>query len=272
MVENTLKNNSKASIINKNSTFSYKNIFIRKGDLDTLGKNNQLNDIILSFYSEYLVEKEKLASIKNDILILDPAVVVNLYFDDDIEDLYNMLTPLNLISKKIIFLPINDSKDRFNYKSGLHWALLVYFVEQNKFFYVDSTLSTIDNIYIIAKRLVQVLKYDANNISNNKNSIIEITFKDEIELLLMGSQSNSYDCGMFVLMYMEEILNIIVDDYNSKIQNFILCISKRNKSNNCDNKQEYVDLALKLKKRVKESEFLSKRKEMYSLIVSYIKN
>lgn len=212
----------------KNSTYSYENVFIRYEDPECLKDYNQLNDICISFYFEWLANKINC----KDLIFLDPAMVINIYFDDSIEDLQQVMGFLDLKSKKYIFIPLNDSQDRFKVGSGMHWSLLIYSVVDNLFFYIDSTSSYISSTDNITEKLIKI-------IFNETKQII-------IHKIFTGIQSNSYDCGMFVLMFSEALATHL------------------SKSDEFD--QELIN---KILGQIQQKDVLNKRKEIYDLIKSF---
>jgi hypothetical protein len=69
-------------------------------------------------------------------------------------------------------------------------------------------------------------------------------------------QTNSYDCGMFVLGFTETILDFLKDNNYNK---------------NCLNENKFDDI-LKNKPRINQSNFSNFRKEIKQLIYNLIKN
>jgi len=183
---------------------SYNNIALRKSDINTFKEYTQLNDLSISFYFEIL--NEKFAKHNEEFTLLDPATVFLLIFETDLEDLIAMLKPLKLLTKKYIFIPVNDIDSKFKVAGGNHWALLIYQKYDQTFYYIDSMLSYIKNTNIIVKNLCEILEI--------KQTAEIISFDEE------KHQQNTYDCGMFVLSYVETFLNKL----NS--ENFLYKFSK----------------------------------------------
>jgi Ulp1 family protease len=170
---------------------SLNNVALRKSDILTFQDYHQLNDLSISFYFEIL--NEKFSTFNNEFILLDPATVFLLIFETDLEDLIAMLKLLNLQSKQYIFIPVNDTDSKFKVAGGNHWALLIYQKSDQTFYYVDSMLSFIKNTNVIVKNMCEILGIKPNS---------EIICFDEEK-----QQQNTYDCGMFVLSYVEALLN-----------------------------------------------------------------
>ena len=173
---------------------SYNNISLRKSDINTFKNYSQLNDLSISFYYEYLNEIYK--ANQNYFTLLDPAMVFLLIFETEIEDLISMMKPLKIETKEFIFIPVNDIESKYKVGGGNHWALLFYQKSNQTFYYFDSMLSYIKNTNLIIKNLCNIL-----NLSNP-----EIVCYDEIKY-----QQNTFDCGMFVLLFTEMILENLCD-------------------------------------------------------------
>ncbi len=166
---------------------SYKNICLRNSDVECFKNWNQLNDMCISFYFEYL-------NPCSNILLFDPAAVSTIvYFEDCIDEL-NEYFPVNLETRDYIFLPVNDNTNKYNAGGGSHWALLVYQKSDDKFYYLDSMLSYIENTTILCEKISKMMG------------------KKKFEVicpLVTKYQDNTYDCGMFVLAFTELIIEYV---------------------------------------------------------------
>jgi Ulp1 family protease len=183
---------------------SYKNILLRQSDVDCLNKGKYLNDMCISFFYQFLNERHM--KDENRFILLDPASVSLLFFEDDMDDLNLMFSPMNLSQRDFVFMPINDNTDRFQVGGGDHWALLVYQKVEDKFFYLDSMRNFIKNTDYIAKKFRNLL------ISNTEQ---EIETESKINLsntLDQKYQENTYDCGVFVMEFTEILLDYIVSN------------------------------------------------------------
>jgi Ulp1 family protease len=182
--------------MDNNTHLSYKSIYLSPEDINCFNDYNLLNDMCISFY--YQLINEKFADYSDKFLLLEPAMVGTIVFDDEIEDLKLMLDPLGISQKEYIFFPINDNEDRFNFGGGDHWALAIYQKSTNSMIYLDSMLDYINNNDIIATKLKGILDL------NEKVKMIS----PDIDKL----QTNSYDCGMFVLCFTEHLLELLKEN------------------------------------------------------------
>ena len=103
--------------------------------------------------------------------------------------------------REIIFFPLNDNTDKYDYGAGQHWALIIYQKSNDTFFYLDSMSCYIKNSDVFASKFISIIN---NKISSRKEKLPKI-----VKVLSEKLQFNSYDCGMFVLAFTESIMNIL---------------------------------------------------------------
>jgi Ulp1 family protease len=216
---------------------TYKSCSIKKSDIDCLSDYQYLNDLIISFYYEILNEKYT----SNDIILLDPAVSMSIIFDQDLDDINNCIfQPLEMKNKKFIFVPINDNT-KIEYKiNGSHWALNIIDVNNNTIYYLDSMLNNISNAKISVRKFQKLFGKKFNFVYALENTY----------------QTNSSDCGMFVLGFTETILKYL---------------KEKNFNSNSLNNIKFDDI-LKNSDRVKQNNMQSFRQEIKNIIYKLIKN
>jgi sentrin-specific protease 8 len=174
---------------------SYKSICLYKDDVECFNNYNQLNDMCISFYYAYLTYT---LSLPDNIVLMDPSAVSSIiYFDDDLSELKDYF--MDLSDKEYIFLPVNDNTDKLRAGGGSHWALLVYQKFDNKFYYFDSMLGYIKNTDVLAERV---------------GLMIGVKDIEIVKPAIKKYQQNTYDCGMFVLLFTELILKYLKNERN----------------------------------------------------------
>ena len=220
---------------------STKNCSVTQSDINTLSPHTYVNDLIISFYYEIIQDKYP----SELITLLDPAVSMSIILDvsnedENLEDIKNCIfLPLQLNKKKFIFAPINDNKKIQYTCSGSHWTLNVVDVDNNLIYYLDSTLGDVSNAHIFHKKI---------------EKLFEKKF-DFIYGLNKKYQSNSFDCGMFLLSFTEILMKHIVSN-NLKIKNNI----------------KELDSIFNGENLVKQSYMGSFRKNIINLIYDMAKN
>ncbi|MED6114612.1 hypothetical protein PIB30_081987 [Stylosanthes scabra] len=182
------------------------NVFLRRTNARTIRPRQQIDNSVVTYFGFMLDDSEE-DRFKKDVFCLssDPFLLA-LYKDGDDKVLagekntakdpthfqYNPpnFDKLKLRGKKLVFLP-------FCYKG--HWSLFAMDVPNNKFYILDSLFTYAIN--------GNINKYAANYVVNI------LTLADPeysptpsgptIEFLGMPKQPNKYDCGLFVMKWME---------------------------------------------------------------------
>lgn len=164
---------------------SYHDTLLRESDVHLLTGPHWLNDQIISFYLEYL--QRNILNDCPDLLFVSPDVVQCLKFVSR-QEMSIFLEPLKANEKQFIFLPLNDNNEVK--AGGSHWSLLVFSRPEETFFYYDS----INNRGISLRTLRPFLCELAAALNCHEFDIRQGE---------CVSQSNSYDCGVHVLVNIE---------------------------------------------------------------------
>mmetsp|Transcript_8985 Transcript_8985/g.10459 ORF Transcript_8985/g.10459 Transcript_8985/m.10459 type:complete len:234 (-) Transcript_8985:156-857(-) len=182
---------------------SYHDSVLYASDVALIEQSNWLNDHCILFWFQVL-EYDEQVWLDNespgqgsqqyktvDILFLQPASAFMIQFLSANELLVGTEDNvfLTIKDKELVFIPVVGNAD-MNAGGGSHWSLLVYHNE--KFYHLDSSNgSNRFTARSLASRFISLL-------SNVKN----------LNFLTINSapqQSNSYDCGVFVLANAEYI-------------------------------------------------------------------
>ena len=98
----------------------YADIVLRARDVSTLTGSQRLNDQIISFYFEFLKAEAKADDLRIE-LIQAATVQLVLWTEGEGDELGPFLDPLDLFSKDLILLPVNNSDSPMTPESGSHW-------------------------------------------------------------------------------------------------------------------------------------------------------
>jgi len=159
---------------------SYHDSVLRQSDLALLSAPNWLNDQIISFFYEYL-NNDEISDPR--IGYIDPSLVQLVKLCQEPFEADAMLQSLDLSSKEVILIPINDEQS--THAGGTHWSLLVWFKEQEKLVHYNS----------IRNSNMKAAKRTANSFSSSIG--IKVPFKIvEADVI---AQTNTYDCGIHLL-------------------------------------------------------------------------
>ena len=175
---------------------------------ESLLDNDWLNDNIIDVWTAYLSQKKYSDTIPSTNYVIFNSQL-HVVLSKDLEGTVNRIYPDDLLSKQLIFIPVN--------LGNTHWSLYVIF-NLNKFdtnyndvqiVYCDSLTTMKPNPLFIMKIKRSLYKF---YISNN-----DLSFADDIQTKFdsisvsqasLPIQKNSLDCGVYMLRYIEEILEL----------------------------------------------------------------
>lgn len=160
---------------------SYNDVVLRRSDLDILSGPYFLNDRIIEFYFSFLSSCYP----SEDILLAPPSIAFWISNCPDTESLKDFLQPLNLFSKKLVILPVNNNDDVTVSEGGSHWSLLAFERNANVFVHHDS-YGGINSRH--AKRLYKAIAGYMGTDDHCKY----------LEWDKTPQQVNGYDCGLYV--------------------------------------------------------------------------
>ena len=188
--------NTEITTLNFDGHVNLANLRMASADFATLDDGEQLDDNVVTFFMEWhrnnLREEDK-----NKVEIMGASLVALISSISE-EDLLEVIRPLNLLSKKVVFAVINNLQ-----KIG-HWSLLVFLPSRN-FFHIDSICELNKEIAIkLVNRLSQAL-------SLRNPTFIE---KDGTR------QNNAIDCGLFVIESSKKTLEQVFEHQKNMLDPF----------------------------------------------------
>lgn len=170
----------------------------------TFIEDKWLDDFYMQEYFNSL--QDDISKFRNDVLLIGPSVTQHLKFSESY-DILSTLTSLSFSLINFAFFCVNDcieSKDNYfgNFERGSHWSLLGYSRTKKSFYHYDSVKG------LNRKHAYQL----AQNINPDFKFI-------EVKVI---QQSNTYECGLHVLVNLKNELNtlrnmhstLIFDEYN----------------------------------------------------------
>ncbi|XP_077986256.1 sentrin-specific protease 8-like [Glandiceps talaboti] len=169
---------------------SFHDSLLRKCDVHLLDSPRWLNDKIIGFAFEYF-EREQFADFTKDVSFISPDVTQFIKLSQG-PDLGIFLEPLNLESKKLVFLAVNDNES-CDTVGGSHWSLLVFYREKETFEHYDSGGTCNSQI--------------AASLSDKLTSYVKAGAGTKMNFTNMDSphQTNGHDCGLFVICNTEHL-------------------------------------------------------------------
>lgn len=177
---------------------SWKNVRLTRADVALFSEGQWLNDECITFFLEHLAQSHGDAASR--VLMLGAESAFWLQNEEDLEDLGDAAVGLELGEKDVIICPLNDNQDVECAGGGSHWSLMVARVDASApgglaCSYYDSTsgATNLGSARQLAKKLVVML----DSASSGSPRVVEAP---------AAKQSNSCDCGVYVLLFAEAIL------------------------------------------------------------------
>ena len=171
-------------------------------DRRSLDYGKRVTCTIISMYMKFAESLHGNELKKNKILLLQPAIVqiLQLYKREDVKEQKKQLKMENY---DWIFFPVSDRKNTMDGDGGSHFSLAIYSRKEHRFFHFDpirglnrkSALDLMTNLL------------DSESVINEGNLYKLPDFEEAFCI----KQKDSFNCGPFILGYMEEAIDTIVE-------------------------------------------------------------
>lgn len=177
---------SKSSSDLKEYPIVFKDTEVYIDDFKSLRGKSWLNDRIIHMYGRIVESKHK------DVFFIPPCTVQFIRFKSASE-VNSVIKSWNLSTFSMVFIPFTNSESARD--PGNHWSLLVWFPKNgNKFFHCDS--------YQDIPELSRSSQRSAVSIVNKLTRLCKLK-KSKILRPKVPQQDNSYDCGLYLLAYID---------------------------------------------------------------------
>jgi len=233
---------SSPSSINDPILVSYHDSIVRLSNLKTLDNSNWLDDNIITFAFEYLqYESQFTKNNQNLFVFVTPPVVQLLKMSDDLFA-EQLLQSIDFCKKEFLILPINNNK-QVTIFGGTHWSLLILSIQEKILYHFDSSLLANDRT---AKEIQKKF---------------EIFFHENIQLINSHcpQQQNGSDCGLYVIVIVEEFCRFVYEYLLEKSNNKELFEKFMNEIQRCVT-SDYIKQRRKQLKILLESMSMEKKK------------
>ena len=190
--------NTKNQSEEEEKILTYSGGHLTKGDYKSLNERNWVRDSIIHLFITLLTEKVGTCLRKNKITIVEPAIVQFLKTESDKEVISNQIKELKLKESDWVMYPVNNNDDPDDGNGGTHWSLLVYRKKDNKYLHFDPIPMMNRNHGV--KLMLSLLDCESIGRDGYGPQILEMRCK---------KQENGYDCGPYVMMYLETIIDNI---------------------------------------------------------------
>ncbi|CAN9506574.1 unnamed protein product [Ophioblennius macclurei] len=167
---------------------SFQDSLLRRSDVSLLEGPCWLNDQVIGFAFEYFAA-ERFRVLREALIFISPEVTQFIKCALCPDELAVFLEPLDLASRRWVFLAVNDNSSQT--AGGTHWSLLLYHHASNRFAHYDSQNGS-NSLH--ARRIAAKLEPFLG--AGRKPPFVE---ED------CPPQQNSYDCGMYVICIAEAL-------------------------------------------------------------------
>jgi len=177
------------------SSLSYHNTCLFESDIELLNDGQWLNDKLIGFMFEYY-EYERFSTLASTVCLVSPEVTQFIKLTQALEEVRVFLGPLELWRKELIFFAVNNNQSLLT-AGGSHWSLLIYERSTSTFHHFDSSGAINDQAANdLAKKCLPTISDGLGN------EVMKFESHPDC-----SQQDNSFDCGIYALCFVEEILS-----------------------------------------------------------------
>ena len=170
-----------------NDNMMLENISIVSRDLDCLNPKKWLLDNVLALHLIY--QKTHFFKTWEKEIEIIPPTLTELIKHSSIDNIRNQLQELNLLSKSLVIIPVNNAEVN---TEGSHWSILIWSINQDSFYHVDT--------------MGKMNKRVATGIMETMLKVLNLDYRHHKISYYEFQQSNGYDCGLYVLKFAKDAM------------------------------------------------------------------
>jgi sentrin-specific protease 8 len=181
---------------------NYKRYDLNESDATILERGGWLTSDVLNFGFACLCKKDGRLD-HDQYAFLNPLTIMMITHGDS-ETVASIVEDCQLLSKELIFIPLNDASATSSLNRGTHWRLLVFSKKSKSFHLYDSSSSNSFNVgetdlgrqgNFLVERLAPFLVNSTKSVDSF--AAVELSsYTTAVESC--PQQENGYDCGMYV--------------------------------------------------------------------------
>jgi len=188
--------------------------YLVDSDLESLKPGECLNSSVIRYAIENEIEK---LGLRKEFYLFDPLVASLIVYEDDEEDLRNLLIHVGPeMEGKIVICPLNDNTDPCKSNAGNHWTLLIWRGSQpSSYLHMCSMNKGPPNSALILTSKIS---------GQHEREIIKIDITE--------TQKTYFDCGLFVIHYALSLisnLEVLLSKFDDSIAPRLTCLFQENK-------------------------------------------
>ncbi|GMS96157.1 hypothetical protein PENTCL1PPCAC_18332, partial [Pristionchus entomophagus] len=166
---------------------SYGSVVLDQDDFDLLLDGQWLNDRLITFATEYLMDQLN-ADEREKMELVCASTCEMLKFSPEFTSWL-----ADYRSRSLVFFVVNDNRDPTRPGGGTHWSLLIYEKDRNRFSYLDS-------LYNPARAEAEVIMEAA------ARHLCPPGTKPKLHTVTCPKQENTHDCGVMVIEFVRFML------------------------------------------------------------------
>ena len=167
-------------------------------DIESLEDKRWMTCTAVSIFMTLCEDRQEEIIKKNKVLMIRPEFAQMFKFGGR-KTVKDLKEQLKTKESNWVFFPVNNRTDEMEGDGGRHWSLLIYSKKADKYFHFDP----LEGVNVDHAKDLILNSLDRDNF--NENGYFRILYDEA----MCGSQYNGYDCGPFMMHYMEMALNKI---------------------------------------------------------------
>ena len=175
-------------------------------DIESLEGKGLVTDEIILFFMQAILEYMK-SQIGDKVSVVGPNVAYLIQKELDKRVIDSQKKEINQNDHDWVIYPINDKDDPEKGDGGSHWCLIVYNRSDNLFLYFDP----IKGMNAKNAKALHLNIIDDNSYQSHDNAGRLCHYLPPLVEVNCQRQTNGYDCGIFIMMYMATIMKNIVN-------------------------------------------------------------
>nr|CAG8435398.1 12547_t:CDS:2 [Entrophospora candida] len=172
------------------------NMTVTYHDIKTLNPTVWVNDQVMNFYGKLIVDRN--SKNKNlPSLFIHSTQFMTKYSSCGYKAVSKWTKKVDIFEKDLLFIPVHSR--------NMHWSLCLVDFKASKIYYIDSLYLTSEkykeDVRLVINDIKEYLKYEWADKKHTSRKFD--MFQSNLSFMGIPQQKNSYDCGIFALLFIE---------------------------------------------------------------------
>ncbi|CAH1760258.1 2143_t:CDS:10 [Entrophospora sp. SA101] len=172
------------------------NMTVTYHDIKTLNPTVWVNDQVMNFYGKLIVDRN--SKNKNlPSLFIHSTQFMTKYSSCGYKAVSKWTKKVDIFEKDLLFIPVHSR--------NMHWSLCLVDFKASKIYYIDSLYLTSEkykeDVRLVINNIKEYLKYEWADKKHTSRKFD--MFQSNLSFMGVPQQKNSYDCGIFALLFIE---------------------------------------------------------------------